>query len=174
MRKRRSLIRGMLAGAAGGLAASWVMNEFMAGPCRKLQSAATGIFEGAPEQKEHEAAEEDATMKTADAIVSAATGGHHLTWSQRKRGGPIVHYTFGASMGALYGGLAEYYRGATAGFGTTFGGVLFGLADVLAVPALDLSSSKTSSVSSLTSPFAGHVVYGVTTEAVRRATRALI
>ena len=174
MSKRKSLTRGILAGAAGGLAASWVMNVFMAGPGQKLQLAATGVPEDAPNKEQHEEPKEDATMKTADAIVSAATGGHHLTWSQKKRGGPIVHYTFGACVGAFYGGLAEYYRGATVGFGTTFGGVLFGVADMLAVPALDLSSSKNSSVSSLASPFAGHVVYGVTTEVVRRATRALI
>lgn len=182
MRKRKSLMRGIAAGVAGGLAASWVMNVFMAGPGQKIQRAAAGLPEDAknpqnknPQNNErHEELKEDATMKAADAIVSAATGGHHLTWSQKKWGGPIVHYTFGAFMGALYGALAEYSRGATAGFGTTFGGVLFGFADLLAVPALDLSSSKSSSVSSLASPFAGHIVYGITTEAVRRVTRALI
>ena len=174
MRARSCLSRGILAGAAGGLAASWVMNVFMAGPGQKLQPAPAGEMDPPPEQNHDQEPKEDATMQAADAIVSTAPGGHHLTWEQRKRSGPIVHYAFGALMGACYGGLAEYFPNVTAGFGTTFGGVLFGAADMLAVPALNLSHSKNSSVSALASPFAGHVVYGVTTEAVRRAARALI
>ena len=32
-------IRGILAGAAGGLVAAWVMNQFIAGPCTQLAKA---------------------------------------------------------------------------------------------------------------------------------------
>jgi hypothetical protein len=44
-------------------------------------------------------------MKTADAIVSTVTGGRHLSFEQRQKGGPIVHYAFGAIMGGVYGAL---------------------------------------------------------------------
>ena len=36
MGKQKSVVRGVLAGMAGGLAAAWVMNVFMAGPGQKL------------------------------------------------------------------------------------------------------------------------------------------
>ncbi|HEX3941202.1 MAG TPA: hypothetical protein VHX11_06955 [Acidobacteriaceae bacterium] len=174
MTKQRSLPRGVIAGVAGGLVAAWAMNEFMAGPGQALQQAVSG---GGSESQTSSAKpsnaepQDDATMKTADAIVSIATGGRHLTRAQKEKGGPIVHYAFGAIMGGLYGGLAEYFSGVTSGFGTTFGSALFGGADMLAVPVLNLSGSGETSASSLASPFAAHLVYGVVTESVRRGVR---
>jgi len=48
-------------------------------------------------------------------------------------------------------------------------------ADLVAVPALHLSgSSDDAPVSSLATPFAAHLVYGLTTEAVRRLVRAIL
>jgi putative membrane protein len=134
MGKQKSVVRGILAGMAGGLAAAWVMNQFMAGPGQKLPG-------------------EDETMK-------AATG----------EGGPIVHYAFGALTGGVYGGLAEYSSKVTSGFGTSYGGTLFSTADFLAVPALNLAQPT----SALATPFAAHVVYGATTEFVRRILRSML
>jgi putative membrane protein len=42
---------------------------------------------------------EDATMKTAEAVVHTVTHGRHLSHEGKRQGGPIVHYTFGALMG---------------------------------------------------------------------------
>jgi hypothetical protein len=175
MATEKCLLRGVLSGVAGGLAASWMMNEFLAGPGTALQHAA----EGAPAigqklKPQDDPPKEDATMKAADAIVSTATGGRHLTWSEKEKAGPVVHYAFGALMGGLYGGLAEYSGAVTSGFGTTFGGALFGGADVLAVPALKLSPPLTEqSPATLISPFGAHIVYGFTTELVRRVVRKM-
>lgn len=180
MTKQRSLLRGVVAGVAGGLAAAWAMNEFMAGPGHALQEAVSGggsesqRSSANPANQSNAEPQDDATMKTADAIVSIATGGRHLTRAQKEKGGPIVHYAFGAIMGGLYGGLAEYFSGVTSAFGTTFGSALFGGADMLAVPVLNLSGSGETSASSLASPFAAHLVYGVVTESVRRGVRAMI
>ncbi len=181
---RKSLASGVVAGLVGGLVASWVMNEFMekAGP--SLQHAVESKAE--PEEASHletdvkseknEPASEDATMKTADAIVSALTGGQHLSTEQKKVGGPIVHYAFGALMGGVYGGLAECVPAATAGQGTAFGSALFVGADLVAVPSLHLSSSSSSSssASALATPFAAHLVYGITTEVVRQLVRSVL
>jgi len=52
--------------------------------------------------------------------------------------------------------------------------VLFAGADLWAVPALKLSGSSDNSVSALATPFSAHIVYGVTTEAVRRTVRAVM
>lgn len=170
--REKHIVRGALAGMAGGLVASWVMNEFIAGPGVKMRQS---LEHEEPNPKQNKSEEEDATMKAADAIVEVATGGRHLSHEGRKKGGPIVHYAFGALMGALYGGIAELGNAPKAGLGTVFGSVLFAGADLIAVPALNLSSSTESQpASSLISPFAAHLVYGSTTELVRRAIRPLL
>ena len=163
----------------GGLVASWIMNEFIAGPGVSLRHAVQSDAENAAEAKAAEQAQgepkEDATMKAADRLVSAATGGRHLTFAQEQTGGPIVHYTFGALMGGLYGGLAEYSSAVSSGLGSSFGSVLFAGADLVGVPILNLSELPTEEpASALVTPFAAHLVYGVTTDLVRRFVRAML
>ncbi len=174
--RKAHLASGIVAGAVGGLVASWVMNVFMEDAGPKLQRVVEGKVgeEHKPntENVHEDAPKEDATMKAADAVVSTVTGGRHLSFEEKQKGGPIVHYAFGALMGGLYGALAEYSPKARAGFGTGFAGVLFAGADLVAVPALNLaSSSGDQPVRSLATPFAAHLVYGVTTECVRRLVR---
>ena len=169
------LASGIVAGIAGGLVASWVMNEFMAKVGPSLQKAVQGDGSAGEQQEPVGPKPDDATMKTADAVVSTVTGGRHLSHEQKEKGGPIVHYAFGALMGATYGAIAEGLPDATFGFGTAFGAALFAGADLVAVPALNLSGSPAESpVSSLATPFAAHLVYGTVTEAVRRLVRALL
>ncbi len=162
------LLSGIAAGVAGGLFASWVMNVFM-----------TKVNDHREEEQNHAAhgqeSKEDATMKTADAIVSTVTGGRHLSFEKRQKSGPIVHYAFGAIMGGVYGALAEVSPSVTGGFGTAFAGSLFAGADLVAVPALKLSGSAAEApASTLVTPFAAHLVYGVATEGVRRLVRAVL
>jgi putative membrane protein len=168
----RHLLRGALAGIAGGLIASWMMNEFMAGPGKKLEES---VQEYEPAQKQQKNTEEDdSTMKAADAIVEITTGGRHLSYEGMKKGGPIVHYAFGALMGGLYGCLAEYSKTSRAGLGTIFGSLLFLAGDLIAVPAFHLSEPPMEQpASALIKPFAAHLVYGSTTELVRRTLRAV-
>lgn len=178
---QRHLLRGVLAGVAAGLAASWAMNVFMAGPGEKLHEALETEEErrreqqDALEQKQSGEPKQDATMKAADAITAAVTGGQHLSLEEQQIGGPVVHYGFGALMGGLYGGLAEYSCAVQKGFGTAFGSVLFAGADLVAVPAFKLSPPLSeSSPKSLANPFAAHLVYGATTELLRRLFRAVL
>lgn len=167
----RHILRGAVAGVAGGLVASWLMNEFMTGPGKQLQQS---LQDGSPPPKQKSGEEEDATMKAADAVVEITTGGRHLSHEQRKKGGPIVHYAYGALMGGIYGGVAEFSETARAGLGTIFGSALFLGGDLVAVPALHLAPAPTDQPpSSMVNPFAAHLVYGSTTELVRRAVRAL-
>jgi putative membrane protein len=166
MSSRPHPIRGILAGAVAGLVASWVMNEFISGPGKKLTKAIETPEEQQRDarQAEQKANEPDATMKVADSVAVAVTGGQHLTWSQEQAGGPIVHYSFGALAGAVYGGLAEYSSAVRSGFGTSFGSVLFSGADLFAVPALNLSAPLPETPpKTLASPFFAHIIYGVTT-----------
>jgi len=170
---RRNIPVGILAGIAGGLVASFVMNEFITFPGSRLAKAVE-----TPEEEKQLASlsdGEDATMKAADLIASTATGGQHLTHAQRAAAGPAIHYAFGGLMGGLYGGLAELSSAATAGFGTTFGSMLFTGADLFAVPVLNLAPSPTDEpASALATPLAAHLVYGATTELIRRLIRKLL
>jgi putative membrane protein len=174
-----NLAKGLIAGAVGGLVASWVMNVFMENVGANLQDAAQTEEERAEaawqQAMRNDEPREDATMKTADAVVEVVTGGRHLTWEEKKIGGPIVHYAFGTIMGGLYGAAAESSRIVRSGNGTLFGAALFTGADMIAVPALGLSSSSgEESPSSLATPYAAHLVYGVTTDFVRRLVRAVL
>ncbi|HTX41606.1 MAG TPA: DUF1440 domain-containing protein [Acidobacteriaceae bacterium] len=177
----KSLMRGMLAGVGAGLAASWAMNLFMAGPGEKLQEVLETEEDRyrerlqAWEQERSGEPKQDATMKAADAITAAVTGGQHLSMDEQQAGGSMVHYAFGALMGGLYGGLAEYSRSVRTGFGTAFGSVLFAGADLVAVPAFKLSPPLSeSSPKSLANPYTAHLVYGATTELMRRVLRAVL
>ena len=170
---KRNIPLGIFAGVVGGLVASFVMNAFISGPGEALSDAVES-----PQEKrrlKQRSDGEDATMKTADAIAVTVTGGQHLTHEERAAAGPVIHYAFGAVMGGLYGGLAEVSDAATTGFGTTFGSMLFTGADLFAVPALKLAPLPTEQpASALATPLAAHLVYGATTELVRRLVRRLM
>lgn len=166
-------VRGVLAGVAGGLVAGWLMNVWSEGP----GVAISRELETPEEQKQlsEQSDGEDATMKTADAIVSAVEGGRHLTHEQRETGGPIVHYAYSAIVGGLYGGLAEYLPVVRSGFGTTYATALFVGGDLIAVPALGFSKPLSAyPASSFVAPFTAHLVYGATTELFRRLVRLIL
>ncbi|MBA3916872.1 MAG: DUF1440 domain-containing protein [Acidobacteriales bacterium] len=166
-------LKGVAAGMIGGLAASLVMNLFQSGV-----QAATDKLDPMAEAKESQAqglqTDEDATMKMAGRI-SENLFDHPLDRDQRAKLGPVVHYTFGAVMGGLYGLTSEFIGGARAGFGAGFGTVLFLAADEVGVPVMGLSGPP-----SQTPPkqhamaLASHIVYGVTTELVRKTARPLL
>jgi hypothetical protein len=165
-----SILKGMLAGAVGGLVASWTMNEFQkawAAAQRQITDAVLGQQE---DQKGGEDAE-DATMKTADRI-SELLQGRHLTRDEKNKAGPVVHYAFGAIMGAVYGASVEVNPAANALAGIPFGAILFAAADEVALPALGLSDKPAAyPLSTHLYGLVSHAVYGVTTETVRRMVR---
>jgi putative membrane protein len=173
MGKQKSVVRGIIAGMAGGLAATWVMNQFLAEPGQKLRHAVQSDEEDREQQAHSSEPREDATMKAAEAIVH--TTANRLPRAEEENGAPIGHYAFGALAGGFYGALAEYSSTVTSGFGTSFGGALFRSTDSLAIPALNLAPSLSDQpTSAFASPFAAHIVYGATTEFVRRILRSLL
>jgi putative membrane protein len=165
-----NILKGMLAGAVGGLVASWTMNEF-----QKAWAAAEKQITGGKRaqqggQQNGEDAE-DATMKTADRI-SELVQGRHLTREEKKKAGPVVHYAFGALMGAVYGASVEVNPAAKVLAGIPFGAILFAAADEVALPVLGLSDKPAAyRLSTHLDGLVSHVVYGVTTETVRRMVR---
>ena len=181
-RRQKRAVKGLLTGMAGGLLASWTMNEFQSVLSKASQSHKNSTRNGnaqerpAPhaQRQQGQSDSDDATMKAANKLSDAVLG-HPLTKQQKKTYGPIVHYAFGATAGGLYGAAAEIFPSVTEGFGALFGAALFVVTDEIAVPALGLSKSPTSyPVSSHASALASHLVYGTTTETVRRVVSAIL
>jgi putative membrane protein len=178
--RRRRVARGTLAGIAGGLAASWVMNLFMSKLGGKLTESLMSDddkrkqrLQQQEQSRQEQGPEEDATMKAAEGIVHTVTRGQHLSHEERKQAGPVVHYAFGALAGGIYGALAECTDWTSVGFGTVFGALLYASADLIGVPAFGLAPSATQQpVAAQATPLAAHLVYGATTDLVRRAIRA--
>ena len=179
-RRTPSPLRGALAGLAGGLAASWVMNQFQAAvpasTFQRLLGETDEHEEGGSDSQESQQQEgaEPATVKAAEAVSEAALD-HELTDDEKAWAGPAVHYSLGASVGTLYGVLAEAEPRVTAGAGLPFGTVFWLTADEGAVPALGLSGPPWEHPPSThLYAFASHLVFGLTTEAVRRLVRHLL
>ena len=168
------LWKGVVAGAAGGLVAAWVMNQFQTGwskATEQLQHAKTP--QGEQERLTNDA-DEDATMKTAGKI-SQTVFHRSLSREQKKKLGPVVHYAFGASAGAVYGALAEMEPRATVGAGLPYGAAVFVGADEIAVPAFGLSKGpKEYSASAHIYGLASHLVYGLSLEMARRGVRRML
>src|SRR5215204_7433960 len=67
--------------------------------------------------------------------------GRSLTYQELRVGAPMMHYAFGAAVGALYGLYAERRR--SQGSGAGFGVIVWLAADELAMPLLGLSEPTT-------------------------------
>ena len=174
--------KGMVAGLAGGLLASWTMNQFQAAWMRvaansekphgaqslKPSDGSTGS------QAEDAKEQDDATVETAK-VISEQVFGHELQESEKRAAGAAVHYAFGTATGGLYGALAEVTPEVTTGAGLPFGAVFWLLADEISVPLLGLAKAPTEyPVSTHVYAFASHLVYGATAELSRRAVRQVL
>ena len=176
------VLKGLIAGLAGGLVASWTMNQF--------QAAWTRIAEG--DEKSHGAQsmqpadgsqgdqqkdvneQDDATVETAK-VISRNVLGHELKENEKETAGALVHYAFGTATGGLYGALAEVSPQVTTAAGLPFGAAFWLVADERSVPLLGLSKGPTEyPVSTHVYALASHLVYGVTAEFTRRALRQVM
>lgn len=194
-----ALWKGIVAGSVAGLAGTLAMTQFqnlwskasekMKAKNESASGSGTSVQESAdqnsqsqkPPNQKFESQKlqnnEDATMKAAGKLAEIT--GRTLTHEQKKKLGPIVHYAFGAGMGTVYGMIIEAgprnVRRHDLLSGIGLGSVLFAGADEIAVPALGLSGKPWESpMSSHLYALASHMVYGVTTGAVRRAVRAVL
>jgi hypothetical protein len=66
------------------------------------------------ESQQDQGQAEDATMKTAGTI-SQTVFRKELQPTQKKKLAPVVHYSFGTLIGALYGGMSEIIPSANSG-----------------------------------------------------------
>src|SRR6516225_1654301 len=153
----QNLWKGFLAGALGGLAASFAMSQFHA----LFQNLGSAALQSG----------EDSTVKAASA-VSRTVFHHKLTLEQKKIAGTIVHYSFGANVAAIYGSTAELVPLVSTGWGIPFGAAVWLGAHVITVPALGLSDPITHSAPRAEAvEFGAHLVYGAVAEGLRRFLR---
>lgn len=176
-RRPRSAWKGMIAGAAGGLAGAWAMNRFQALVWRWAAADGGGGREHRREwdrlqaSDPHETEEGDATVEAAERIARGVLG-RSLGEREQEVAGPAVHYAFGAVTGALYGAMSEIAPRAKKGFGMPFGTAVWLGANEIAVPALGLTRRPSAYPASMHAvAFGAHVVYGVTAELVRNTVR---
>jgi uncharacterized membrane protein YagU involved in acid resistance len=173
--------KGIVAGLAGGLVASWTMNQFQAAWTRIQEGSekphgaqSMQPSEGSKGQGEDAKEQDDATVKVAK-VISEGVLGHELQESEKKTAGAAVHYAFGTVTGGLYGALAEVTPQVTSAAGIPFGAAFWLLADEISVPALGLSKGPTEyPVSTHVYALASHLVYGATAELSRRAIRQVL
>lgn len=178
------MLKGLAAGIIGGLVASWTMNQFQAWWSKLSEGTerphgAQSLQQGSPqhgvaqELQERGSDEEsdNAAVRAANA-VSEVVFDHRLTKRDKEIGGEVAHYVMGATSGALYGAIAEILPEASLGAGLPFGAAVWLIADEGIVPALGLSKPPTEYPLSIHAyALASHLVYGFTTEVVRRTVR---
>ena len=148
----------LLAGVAGGVLGAWVMLQFRARwDTRAGAGWRSGIF----------GFDEEADLNSVDTLyhwagLPAAPKDHAL------RAAMWLHYGYAVLAGAAYGCGAAWTLKVTAGFGTAFGTVLWLAGDELPISAARLSNPFERDLSSHTSAWFAHVLFGLSVEAVRR------
>lgn len=165
-RDNGSLALHILAGMAGGLVASWAMEHFQQALGRVSDDM--GGHPGGGGQQHRHPQSEPATYQAADAVAQTVTG-HPVPAPYKPAAGSVVHYLFGGALGALYGAAARSNPDMAHWGGVPFGATVWMIADEIGVPLAGLSKAPTEySAASHASAFLTHMVYGATTDTVRR------
>ena len=149
VKKHKSLAWGMIAGLIAGLAAT------------AAKALAERIFpphtHGEPEPQE---------------LAVELVAGDTLTPVAKARLSEGLRWGLGATAGAAYGAVAEFYPEATARHGASFGLAMEALSHEAALPALGLATQpEDQTTRERGSEITSYVVYGVTAELVRRLVR---
>lgn len=150
--------RGAVAGLLGGLLAAGAM------------SLAHRLLTDPEARAAQSAGPEDPTIKVALAAMRLAD--YRLPKEHKASAGSIVHYAFGAAVGAVYGAAAEIAPRAKIALGLPFGTAVWLGAHVVAVPALGLAESPVRQpLGKEAEEFGLHLLYGSVTELSRRLLR---
>lgn len=165
---------GAVAGALGGIAGSWMMvrfNHVVGGSDEDGGSHPHRRRTASPNDTDGTIADEPASSQVAS-LTAESTIGRPLTERERQRTGPLFHYAFGAIAGALYGAAAEVKPEYASAGGVPFGAAVWLTADEIGLPAFGLARHPTTyPLSRHAAALGTHIVFGLTTEGVRRLLR---
>jgi putative membrane protein len=152
--------RGVVAGLVGGVIAAGAMSLVHKGLGRQPN----------PSTQQ----QDDATVKVADGIMRWLLD-RPIPEDAKPLASNVVHYAFGASVGAVYGGVAEVVPRITMMVGVPFGLAVWLGAHVITVPVLGLAEPPARQPRSKEGlELLLHVAYGAVTETVRRLVRRLL
>lgn len=105
-------------------------------------------------------------------LLAERIAGHPFGHPQDEIAIQAIHWTFGAAVGGIYGGVAEVVPLVTVGYGVVFGLVLQLFTHESMVPALGLDvPAPQQPLREHLSEFFSHALYGLATELVRRLVR---
>jgi len=184
MKNQESIVKGLAAGVAGGLVASLVMNQFQSALSKLMsgEERSHGAQSEQPGSPQHGIGKElqergsddpdDDAAERAGNAVSELVFDQKLSKAEKETAGTVAHYAMGAASGAIYGAFTELAPQVSIGEGVPFGAAVWLIADEGIVPAIGLSrSAKNFPLSTHAYALASHLVYGLTTELVRKAVR---
>lgn len=180
----KDILKGLAAGIAGGLVASWVMNQFQSAWSKLTEGVerphgAQSLQQGSPERGVARELQERGSDESDDnAAVRAGTAvaefvfDKKLTKHEKELAGAVAHYAMGAFSGAIYGVAAEVAPVTSVGRGVPFGAAVWLVADEGIVPAVGLSKGPTEYPLSIHAyALVSHLVFGASAEVVRSAVR---
>ena len=106
-------------------------------------------------------------------ILAEQVAGHSLPEGQKQAATQGIHWGFGAAACAVYGAMVEVEPSLGAWKGAAFGVTLNKLTHESLLPKLGLAAPKEEQpAQERISEWVTHAVYGIFTEAVRRAVRS--
>src|ERR1700733_12360769 len=147
--RKRSIFKGFLAGAIGGVVGA------------AAKAAGEAVYP--PRTQE---------QIPPPAVLVNRMAGRTLTETEEVVSVQAIHWGFGALVGGGYGALAEYEPMVTGGLGSNFGLTLCGITHASALPMMGLTESpENQPAREHASELVTHAIYGVTTEVVRRLAR---
>ena len=176
MFKSRSALKGFMAGAIGGALGTLVLNVFQKASLegtRVAEKKIAGTTKYTQQQEKLLENFEKAHNETAEEAARAV--GIDFSAEQHPRAAMITEFAFGILCAGVYGALAEFVPSVTAGFGTVYGSVLFAGASEVVLPAIGFVPSPAARTPvQHVGGWSGNVVYGASTEGVRRLLRSTL
>ncbi len=143
---KKAVVKGMLAGLAGGLVGGG------------MKLAGEWVY---PPRVEGQV--------SPPALLAWKIAGRTLSKGQTKAAAQGMHWTFSAVTGAVYGGAAEVFPAVTAGYGVGLGMAVLLATHESVLPLLGLNAPPwRQPFREQTSEIATHALFGVSIEAVRR------
>ncbi len=146
---KRSLFKGFLAGAIGGLVGAAAKAAGEAAYPPRIQG-----------------------QIPPPAVLVNRMSDRPLTEEEEKVSVRAIHWGFGALAGGVYGALVEYQPAVAGRLGLNFGLALCGVMHASALPMMGLTESpQNQPAREHASEVVTHAIYGVTTEVFRRVAR---
>jgi hypothetical protein len=119
------LWKGLVAGVAGGIVASWTMNQFQSAWGKITEGVerphgAQSLQQGTPDhgiarelqERGSDDSDDNAAVRAGTAVAELVTD-KKLTKSEKEIAGAVAHYAMGVVSGGIYGVAAELVPAAT-------------------------------------------------------------